>query len=414
MTGAHDPARAADTERPERWLVLVAAIVAQATFSAAYFGLPSIGSEIAAADDLTLGEVGLVLSAPLFGMLLSVAAVGVAADRYGERIVIGGGLALAALALLGASTADGPLGLAAWLALAGAFGATAAIGGRAAAAWFSDADRAFAVSARQSAPMLGAAAGALVLPSIAVALSVPHVFVTLALACGAGALIAAVFLRRPPDRPRTAEGARPGARSVLRNRAVIALAGAAALLQLTGVSLIGFTSILLVQELDWSVLAAGVLLAAALLVAAGGLVVSGWIAGRAGSRVAVVRALAVAAGGATALLALATAAYEPAVALAASLAIVVAASGNGVSAGAVSERVPFALVGTALGVRMTATLTANAIAPVGFGVLLGVVGWSVGLALLVVPALAAVAVLSLPVLASRPAVPDAPRASEAG
>ncbi len=164
MTGAHDPARAADTERPERWLVLVAAIVAQATFSAAYFGLPSIGSEIAAADDLTLGEVGLVLSAPLFGMLLSVAAVGVAADRYGERIVIGGGLALAALALLGASTADGPLGLAAWLALAGVFGATAAIGGRAAAAWFSDADRAFAVSARQSAPMLGAAAGALVLP----------------------------------------------------------------------------------------------------------------------------------------------------------------------------------------------------------------------------------------------------------
>jgi hypothetical protein len=56
-------------------------------------------------DDLSLGEVGTVLSAPLLGMLLSVAALG-------EGIVIGGGLAIAAGALLGVATADGSMALA--------------------------------------------------------------------------------------------------------------------------------------------------------------------------------------------------------------------------------------------------------------------------------------------------------------
>lgn len=403
MTRTGEPMRpAAGGERPERWLVLVAAIVAQATFSAAYFGLPSIGSEIAAADDLTLGEVGLVLSAPLFGMLLSVAAVGIAADRYGERIVIGGGLGLAALALLGASTAEGPAALSAWLVLAGVFGATAAIGGRAAAAWFSDANRAFAVSARQSAPMLGAAAGALVLPAVAVALSVGQTFVALAIGCGVGALIAVVFLRRPPGVERAASGSRPGMRTVLGNRAVVALAGAAGLLQLTGVSLIAFTSILLVQERGWSVGAAGVLLAGALFGSAIGRVVSGRLATPDRDHARLIRTITLAAALATGVLAITTAAVGWLIPAAAVVAIVLATSGNGVSAGAVSERVPLALVGTALGVRMTVTLSANAIAPVGFGVLLGATGWSVGLALLVVPAVAAAAVLSLPALATRP------------
>ena len=380
-----------------KWIVLVAAVLAQATFSATYFGLPSIGSEIAAADDLSLGEVGTVLSAPLFGMLLSVAVLGAAADRFGERAVIGGGLAIAAGALLGASTADGPAALFGWLVVAGLFGASAAIGGRAAAAWFPSDQRAFAVSARQSAPMLGAAIGALALPAIAVSLSVSHTFVALAIACLAGSGIAFVFLRRPPDDDAGASRAdRPGPRAVLGNEPVLVLAGAAAMLQLTGVSLIAFTSILLVQELGWHVGSAGVLLAAALLVSAGARVAFGWLSQRMRSRVGVIRGLALASGASVLLLALAVAAFEPAVAALAALAIVLAVSGNGVSAGAVSERVPLALVGTALGVRMTATLAANAVAPIAFGTVLGSVGWEVGLALLCIPAAASALLLSLP------------------
>ena len=130
-----------------KWVVLVAAVLSQATFSATYFGLPSSGGEIAVAGDLSLGEVGTILAAPLLGMLLSVAILGVLADRLGERAVIGGGLAVAAGALLGASTAEGPTALAAWLANAVLFGASAAIGGKAAAAWFPSDRRAFAVSA---------------------------------------------------------------------------------------------------------------------------------------------------------------------------------------------------------------------------------------------------------------------------
>ena len=193
---------------------------------------------------------------------------------------------------------------------------------------------------------------------------------------------------------------------MLGNRPVRVLSGAAALFQLTGVSLIAFTSILLVQESGWHVGAAGALLAVALLVSAAGRYVAGWVAQRMRHRVDVIRILAVASGVAVLLLAV----FEPAVPMLAALAIVMAASGNGVSAGAVSEHVPLALVGTALGVRMTATLAANAVAPIGFGTLLDVVDWEVGLAVLAIPAAASAALLSLRVLR----VPTAAGASAAG
>lgn len=183
---------------------------------------------------------------------------------------------------------------------------------------------------------------------------------------------------------------------MIRNEPVLTLAGAAARVQLTGVSLIAFTSILLVQESGWDVGAARVLLAAALLVSAAARVGTGWVAQRMRSRVDVIRILALASGACMILLAVAVWGLEPAVPALAALAIVPATSGNGVSAGAVSERVPLALVGTALGVRMTATLAADAIAPIGLGTLLGVVDWEVRIALLAVPAAASAVLLSLP------------------
>lgn len=112
-------------------------------------------------------------------------------------------------------------------------------------------------------------------------------------------------------------------------------------------SLIALTSILLVQESGWHVGAAGVLLAVALLVSAAGRIVAGWVAQRIRHRVDVIRILAVASGVAVMLLAVSVAVFEPAVPMLAALAIDMAASGNGVSAGAVSEHVPLALVGTA-------------------------------------------------------------------
>lgn len=47
---------------------------------------------------------------------------------------------------------------------------------------------------------------------------------------------------------------------------------------------------------------------------------------------------------------------------------------------------------------MTATLEANAVAPIGFGTLLDVVDWEVGLAVLAIPAAASAAMLSPRVL----------------
>lgn len=380
-----------------RWVVLVGAVLAQATFSAVYFGLPSIGSEIAAADDLAVGEVGLILSAPLFGMLLAVTPVGAAADRFGERPVISGGLAVAALALLVASFTSGPVALAACLVVAGLFGASAAIGGRAAAAWFPPEQRAFAVSARQCAPMLGAAAASASLPFVATAFGVETAFLVLAGGCAAGALLAALVLRRAPGDHggRAAVSTRS---AVFANRGVVLVSVAAALLQLTGVSLLAFTPLLLTQERGWSVEAAGVLLSLTLLVAGAGRVVGGAVAQRMRSRLTAVRILTAGAAVCAIALAAAVAVGASAVPAVAALAIVLAASGNGISAAAVVERVPLEVVGTALGFRMTMTLTANAVAPATFGILVGHLGWPEALAIASVPAVAALGVLSLPAL----------------
>src|SRR5882757_3611069 len=119
-------------------------------------------------EHLSLLGASIVVAAPTAGLLLTLIAWGAAADRFGERIVITSGLALATAFLALASMTHGPVLLCALLALAGAGGASVnAASGRVVMGWFTREERGLAMGARQTAQPLGVAIAAVTLPPLA-------------------------------------------------------------------------------------------------------------------------------------------------------------------------------------------------------------------------------------------------------
>src|SRR5579871_4157447 len=68
---------------------------------------------------LPLAQAGLLAAAPSLGMVLALVAWGAAADRYGERWVIAGGLALTAVFACAAAAVPGYAGLGVLFVLGG-------------------------------------------------------------------------------------------------------------------------------------------------------------------------------------------------------------------------------------------------------------------------------------------------------
>src|SRR4030081_606241 len=125
-----------------RWVILAVGLAAQmATFSFVY-GVAVLVPAMRSAQHLSLAQAGLVVSAPIVGILLTLIAWGAAADRYGERIVIVTGVGLSAVVLGVAAIVPGIVGLSVMLAVAGAFGASVnAASGRVVMGWFPPAER---------------------------------------------------------------------------------------------------------------------------------------------------------------------------------------------------------------------------------------------------------------------------------
>jgi hypothetical protein len=72
------------------------------------------------AGGLSLGQAGVLVACPTAGLLPTLIGWGAAADRWGERRILAGGLTLARLLLLAASQAQGMIVLGACLLLAAA------------------------------------------------------------------------------------------------------------------------------------------------------------------------------------------------------------------------------------------------------------------------------------------------------
>jgi MFS family permease len=151
-----------------RWAVLAAGGVASASTGVFVLGLPVLLPTLRAEYTLSLGEIGVVLAAQWIGTTVALIPWGLAADRFGERIVMSLGLAGCAVFLVASAFAPGFPALVGLLALAGASGAAVnSASGRAVMQWFDASERGLALGIRQSAIPVGGFLGAVVLPALA-------------------------------------------------------------------------------------------------------------------------------------------------------------------------------------------------------------------------------------------------------
>jgi MFS family permease len=147
--------------------VLAGASVAQAAVSLVNFGLPAIGPELLTDYDLTLFELGAVLSAGLLGAGVALIGAGVLVDRIGARRSMLAGTALGTVGLALAAAA-GSKHLLFWaLVVFGVGSAVVPIAGTGALfRAYPPARRGWALGVRQTAVPVGGAIAAVAYPAL--------------------------------------------------------------------------------------------------------------------------------------------------------------------------------------------------------------------------------------------------------
>ncbi len=155
------------TGPPSPRIVLVAATAAQVAVSFVNFGLPSIGPDLRAEFDLSLAELGAVLTAGLLGSGLALIAASIAVERAGTRATTLGGTALGAVGLAAAAVAGSKEVLFVSLVVFGIGSAVVPVAGVGVLfRVFPPARRGWALGVRQMAVPLGGTIAALAMPGL--------------------------------------------------------------------------------------------------------------------------------------------------------------------------------------------------------------------------------------------------------
>lgn len=361
------------------WTVLALGVAAQTAgtvfVSAPAFLIPLLHTE----RGLSLSRAGLLASAPTVGMVLTLIAWGALADRIGEKWVISAGLALTALATLGAIAASGYLALGAFLLLGGMAAASAnAASGRVVVGWFPKDRRGLAMGIRQMAQPLGVTVAAVTIPTLAGsggvgrALLVPLVL-TAALAIGC-----AVGIRNPPRQPRDA--ARPTTNPYRTSGFLWRIHAVSLLLVVPQFTLSTFGLVWLVTELHVAPLAAGLLVGLAQFIGAVGRIGIGVLSDRVGSRVRPLRWVALSASAVMLLLAAFASPAWGAAAIVLVIAMTVTVADNGLAYTSVAEMAGPAWAGRALGAQNTGQFIAASIVGPAIGALISLIGYPLAFA----------------------------------
>lgn len=381
--------------RPARWRHLLVGLLGLVAACAVQHGLPYL-TVAWRSEGLALAQIGVLVSAPLLGLVLTLIAWGGLADRFGERVVLTVGLAVGAGALVGAAAASSLVVSGLWLVLAGAGTASVhAASGRLVLGWFPERQRGLAMGVRQMGQPLGVMVAALSLPRLAEH-GTGRAFAVLAALCAGAAVLIGALVRDPARPARSAAGPVP---SPYRTPVLWRLHAAGSLLVVPQFAVAAYSFDFLVRESGWSAAAAGGLLAAAQGVGALSRLGAGAWSDRVGSRVGPLRLIAGAVAVVVAVLAVAAAltpdVLAPAGAAAAvAAAAVVTVSPNGVAFTSVAEQAGSAWAGRALGGHNTAQhVLAAATVPLA-GVLIDAgAGHATAFAMGAVAALAAVPVV---------------------
>jgi sugar phosphate permease len=372
-----------------RWVILAAGTVAQASFATGSVGLPALGPALRSHYRLSLTETGVALAAIGFGMLLTLLAWGLLADRLDERWVIVAGLAGAAAALAGAARTTGFAGLVGTLAAAGALGASVnAASGRAIMRWFPSSEIGFALGIRQTAIPVGGALGAALLPVLG---GTRNAFLALAGASVVGAVVAAVFMRASPGGPEPALGdvAQP-----LTDRRMWLLGGGTALFLTSQTAITGFVVLFLHEHRGVSTHAAALLLAGINVAAIGARIGAGRVSDLMRTRLRPLRSIGVWLAVATAAVAASTDAPLALLVPALAIAGVLSMTWNGLAFAAAAEAAGSSRTGVALGFQQTLLGVVGSVAAPAFAVV-AASSWRLAFALSALGPAAGVAALAL-------------------
>jgi MFS family permease len=384
--------------RPRPWLMLAVGGGSQAAtgllISAPAYLIPLLHTE----RGLTLGQAGLVATAPNVGVLLTLILWGAAVDRWGERLILVTGLLVAvagAIAAIFASGVGSPtnyvvLGLALALCGIGA-AATSATSGRVVIGWFPASKRGLAMGLRQMALPLGVAAGALIVPPLSAGNELWPSFVVAGAVVALAAVLSAMFIVNPerPVRAVDAEG-RP-ANPYRGDGTLVRIHLVSALLVVPQYALATFGLVWLIADQGWDPVVSGVTVGGAQILGAAGRVGIGILSDRVGSRLRPLRWVALAGIPLLLLTAGAGALHLPVlVAVFYVLASCVSVADNGLAFTAVAEIAGAHWSGRALGAQNTGQYVAAAIVAPVVGVLIGLTGYSVAFALLALAPAAAI------------------------
>ncbi|UBU11211.1 MFS transporter [Nonomuraea gerenzanensis] len=236
--------------------MLALGVNAHAGVTLGLFGLPLVMPEILRHFNVSLPVGGLIANAPAIGVMLALVAWGALADRYGERVILGAGVGLAAAMLAATAFAGSTWAVITLLALAGAGGSAAMVGGgRIVLRWFEPAERGVAMGVRQVSFTLGMAVSAFALPPMARAHGLPGVLLLCAGVSLLAAVLAALFMAEPP-RPIEAPGT-PRAGSPYRQPALWRVHATSALHVVPQVVVTTYGVDCLVTTYGWDDVAAG-------------------------------------------------------------------------------------------------------------------------------------------------------------
>jgi sugar phosphate permease len=370
---------------------------------------------------MPLAQAGLLAAAPTFGMVLTLVAWGALADRFGERWVIAGGLALTALFAAVAVPAAGwgyaSLGILLLLG-GGASASVNAASGRVVVGWFPRSRRGLAMGIRQMSQPLGVAVAALVVPPLAErhGIGAPLLAATVALA--ALALACAFGIADPPRPPKlhpastaaapastTTQASTPTPASTpnpaststspyRRSPFLVRIHLASALLVVPQFTLSTFGLVWLITALQWNPAAAGAVIALSQFVGAFGRIAVGHLSDRVDSRTRVMRWVAVS--GVAVMLLLATTGlleWSAAAAVVLVIATTVSVADNGLAFTAVAEAAGPHWSGRALGVQNTGQFVAASVVGPAIGALITVAGYPLAFAVVAITPLASLALI---------------------
>jgi len=323
---------------------------------------------------LSLGQIGVLLSASLAGSVASLVPWGFATDLLGERLVLVTGVGGCGAALVACVWAHGFWSLLALLLLAGMLGASVqAASGRAVMAAFPPTQRGLALGIRQTAIPIAGFAAALTLPHVVHAGGVGWGFATLGISCLASATIGGLVLRDVPPQENELESTTP-----FRDRRLWRIAFGSALVVAPQMCVVGFTVLFLHDHRGMSAGRAASVLACVQLLGVAARIGSGRWSDVVGSRLGPLRAIALV--DAALVLACAALLGAPLVVL---VPVLVAAgfvsmSWNGLAFAAAIEAAGHRRSGVAIGLQQSVLNGFGAFYPGLFGALVAATSWRVG------------------------------------